>query len=132
MTVIPLSESRAPALQPRTHEILLEELELDADIGFHAFEVGTKQRLLATIRVRLDMAHWPKDDTREDSWNYDFLRQGVIQIVSSRRFNLQETLAQHIFDMVAERPGVVGLTVSLKKPDVYSDARSVGIVVSSD
>jgi dihydroneopterin aldolase len=132
MTVIPLSEGRHAALTPRTHEILLEDLVVDADIGFHDFEVGTPQRLFATVRVRLDLAHWPQTDTREASWNYDFIRTGIQQLVAARRFNLQETLAQEIFDMVAARPGVVGLTVWLRKPDAYPDAKAVGIVLSSD
>jgi dihydroneopterin aldolase len=132
MTVIPLSEGRQPALSPRRHEILLEDLAVDADIGFHDFEVGTPQRLLATVRVTLDLAHWPQTDTREASWNYDFIRTGIRELVESRRFNLQETLAQEIFDMVAARPGVTGLTVWLRKPDVYPDARAIGILLSSD
>jgi dihydroneopterin aldolase len=136
MTVIPAltprAEGRQPAISPRTHEIVLEELAVDADIGFHDFEVGTPQRLLATVRVKLDLAHWPESDTREASWNYDFIRTGIQALVGSRRFNLQETLAQEIFDMVAARPGVIGLTVWLKKPDVYPDAKAVGVLLSSD
>ncbi|WP_199553906.1 dihydroneopterin aldolase [Sandaracinobacteroides hominis] len=132
MTVIPLNEGRQPRLQPRTHEILLEDLTLDADIGFHDFEIGTPQRLLATVHVRLDMAHWPQSDTQEASWNYDVLRTHVKRLVEGRRFNLQETLAQEIFDMIAAEPGVIGLTVTLRKPDVYPDAKAVGVILSSD
>ena len=132
MTVIPLSDGRHPVLTPRTHEVILEDLELIADIGFHDFEVGVPQRLLATVRVRLDLAHWPEADTREASWNYDFIRTGIHALMDGRRFNLQETLAQEIFDMVAARPGITGLTITLRKPDVYPDARAVGVTLSSD
>jgi dihydroneopterin aldolase len=132
MTVIPLSEGRLQALSPRTHEIILEDLVVEADIGFHDFEVGSPQRLFATVRVRLDLAHWPESDTREASWNYDFIRSGIQALVLERRFNLQETLAQEIFDMVAARPGVIGLSVWLRKPDVYPDAKAVGVLLSSD
>jgi dihydroneopterin aldolase len=132
MTVIPFADGRSPLLCARTHEVILEDLQLEADIGFHDFEVGSPQRLLATVRVRLDLAHWPESDTREASWNYDFIRTGIQQLVAERRFNLQETLAEAIFAMIAEKPGVIGLTVALRKPDVYPDARSVGIRLSSD
>jgi dihydroneopterin aldolase len=131
MTVVPLSDHR-PALAPRTHKVFLEDLVLEADIGFHDFEVGTPQRLLATVEVGLDLAHWPQSDTREASWNYDFIRTGIQALVASRRFNLQETLAEQIFVMIAAKPGVVSLKVSLRKPDVYPDAKSVGVVISSD
>ena len=132
MTVIPLSDGRHPVLTPRTHEVILEDLELIADIGFHDFEVGVPQRLLATVRVRLDLAHWPEADTREASWNYDFIRTGIHALMDGRRFNLQETLAEEIFAMIASRPGVLALTVWLKKPDVYADARAVGVMLSSE
>ena len=132
MTVIPLSEGRQPALTPRTHKVILEDLQLDADIGFHDFEVGTPQRLLATVTVTLDLARWPTADTREASWNYDFIRTGIIELLKGRRFNLQETLAEEIFAMIAAKPGVVALTIWLKKPDVYPDARAVGVLLSSE
>jgi dihydroneopterin aldolase len=132
MTVIPLPEGRASAIVPSRHRIFLEDLAVDADIGFHDFEVGAPQRLLVNVDVGLDLAHWPDSDTREASWNYDFIREGIIKLVASRRFNLQETLAESIFAMIAARPGVISLRVSLRKPDVYPDARSVGVLLSSD
>ncbi len=137
MTVIPLSDiplpaERQPGLQPRTHRIFLEDLAVDADIGFHDFEVGTPQRLLVNVDVGLDLAHWPQSDTREASWNYDFIREGIIELVAARRFNLQETLAEAIFAMIAAKPGVISLRLSLRKPDVYPDAKAVGVLLSSD
>lgn len=119
------------ALTPRTHRILLKDLSVMADIGFHDFEIGTPQRLLITVDIMLDMAHWPATDSRAEAWDYDFVREGIHALVQARRFNLQETLVGDIFAMVASRPGVVALSVSSRKPDVYPDAASVGITLSS-
>ena len=38
-------------LRPRSAKILLDSLEVQADIGFHDFEVGSPQRLLVTVEV---------------------------------------------------------------------------------
>lgn len=119
------------ALKPRNHQILLEDLSVMADIGFHDFEVGTPQRLLITVAVTLDMAHWPATDCRDDAWNYDFIREGIHALVKGRRFNLQETLVAEIFAMVASHPGVTALKVQSRKPDVYPDSLSVGVILSS-
>jgi dihydroneopterin aldolase len=51
--------------------------------------------------------------------------------VEGRRFNLQETVAHAIYDLVAARAGVVGLRVSTRKPDVYPDCEAVGVELSS-
>jgi dihydroneopterin aldolase len=132
MTIVPLKDATAPGLVPRTHRILLEDLQVDADIGFHEFEIGIPQRLLITVEVTLDLAHWPETDSREAAWNYDFIREGIHAAVRGRRFNLQETLARQIFAMIAAAPGVRGLRIVTRKPDVYPDARAVGVVLSSD
>ncbi len=131
MTRLPLNKAQ-PQLAPRTHKVLLQELAVDADIGFHDFEIGTRQRLLVCVEVMLDLAHWPQADTREQAWNYDFIRTGIHALVRDRRFNLQETLAQEIFTMIVAVEGVIGLKVTTRKPDVYPDAKAVGIVISSD
>lgn len=131
MTIVPISEGRQAGVLPRIHKVVLEELSLDVDIGFHAFEIGAPQRLLVTIHATIDLAHWPQDDTPEASWDYDCIRTGILELVHGRRFNLQETLAQEIFAMLAARPGVAGLSVFLQKPDVYADAKSVGVLLSS-
>lgn len=132
MTVHNLLPERKGRVAPRTHKVLLEDLVLDADIGFHDFEIGTRQRLLVSVEVGLDLANWPETDTMEASWNYDFIRAGIQELVAGQRFNLQETLASQIFAMIAARGGVTSLKVHLRKPDVYPDAGSVGILLSSD
>lgn len=131
MTILPFS-STGPALTPRTHRITLQDLEVDADIGFHAFEIGNRQRLLLTVDVTLDLAQWPQDDSRDAAWDYDVIRTIIRETVNARRFNLQETLIGEIFRLIAERPGVLALTVSSRKPDVYPDARAVGVTLSSE
>ena len=43
-------------LQVRSSRILLDSLEVQADIGFHEFEVGPPQRLLVTVEIWLEDA----------------------------------------------------------------------------
>ena len=38
----------------RSQRIILEGLEVQADIGFHDFEIGSPQRLLVSIEVWLN------------------------------------------------------------------------------
>ncbi len=123
---------RASRLAPAAHHILLENLAIAVDIGFHTFEVGHPQRLLVSVDVGIDLDHWPASDSGEASWNYDKLRTGIISLCTARRFNLQETVAQEIWDMVVAMPGVISLKITLRKPDVYPDADAVGVVLASE
>jgi len=118
-------------LRVRSQRIILEGLEVQADIGFHDFEIGSPQRLLVNIEVWLNDLEPPADDHPSEAWNYDFLRTEVAELAAARRHNLQETLAHAIFDRVAAFHGVRALRIRLSKPDVYPDAEAVGVEVAS-
>lgn len=119
------------ALAPRTRKIILQDYALDVDIGFHEFEIGTPQRLLVTVEVWVDAASFPTDDGVARAWNYDVLHGDIARIAASRRFNLQETIAREIYDLVAARRGVVALRVATRKPDIYADCAGVGVDLAS-
>ncbi|MEA3046463.1 MAG: 7,8-dihydroneopterin aldolase/epimerase/oxygenase [Sphingomonadales bacterium] len=118
-------------LAPRTRKIVLEDYDLPVDIGFHDFEVGTPQRLLVTVEVRVDERSFAASDERASAWDYDFLRTEIGALASGRRFNLQETFVREIYDLVAARRGVTALRVSTRKPDIYPDCAGVGVELSS-
>lgn len=118
-------------LRIRSARILIEGLEVQADIGFHDFEIGAPQRLLISVEVWLDTPDLPADDDPQRAWNYDFLRTEIHEIASAGRYNLQETLAKSIFERVAAFRGIRALRLRLSKPDVYPDAEGVGVEIAS-
>ena len=118
-------------LKVRSARILLDSLEVQADIGFHEFEIGSPQRLLVTVEIWLDDVAAPSDDNPAGAWNYDFLRSQVVEVAAARRYNLQETLAHALFDRIAAIRGVSDLRIRTSKPDVYAEAAGVGIEIAS-
>jgi len=118
-------------LQPRSRKIVLEDYQLDVDIGFHEFEIGNPQRLMVTVEVWVDERSFAAGDESRDAWDYDFLRTEIGALLAGRRFNLQETVAREIYELVAVRRGVTALRVSTRKPDVYPDCGGVGVELAS-
>ena len=118
-------------LAVKSSKIMLDSLEVQTDIGFHDFEIGTPQRLLVTVEIWLDDLTTPADDSPQAAWDYDFLRNEVIRLAGARRYNLQETLVEAIYQRLAAMRGVRGLRISSAKPDIYGDARTVGVEVAS-
>jgi len=118
-------------LKVRSARILLDSLEVQADIGFHEFEIGSPQRLLVTVEIWLEDAAAPDDDEPASAWNYDFLRSQVQEIAAARRYNLQETLAHELFARIAAIRGVRDLRIRTSKPDVYAEAEGVGVEIAS-
>ena len=118
-------------LRPRSAKIFLEALEVQADIGFHDFEIGSPQRLLVSVEVWLDEVIAPEADDPATAWDYDHVRHQVVELAGAGRYNLQETLAHAVFDRIASFRGVKALRVRTSKPDVYADAHGVGVEIAS-
>ena len=132
LTRKPILDGLVPAvLAPKTRKIMLQDFDLMVDIGFHEFEIGTPQRLRVNIEVWLSEGAFPRCDTVDLAWDYDVLRTSVHAMVIGRRFNLQETVAHEIFELVAARKGVEAIRVSTRKPDIYPDCAAVGVEISS-
>jgi dihydroneopterin aldolase len=118
-------------LAPKSRKIVLDDFCVPADIGFHDFEVGAPQRLLVTVEVWVDEASFPSDDDPAAAWDYDFLRTEIAALIGGRRFNLQESVAREIYELVAARRGVTALRVATRKPDIYPDCAGVGVELAS-
>jgi dihydroneopterin aldolase len=118
-------------LAVKSSRILLDSLEVRADIGFHDFEIGAPQRLLITVEIWLADMTAPSDDDPEAAWDYDLLRNEVSRLATERRYNLQETLIHAIYERFAAMRGVKALRVASAKPDIYPDAISVGVEIAS-
>ena len=118
-------------ITPLSRRFMLNGIEVSCSIGIHDFERETPQRITVDVEVLLDINAEPSKDMIDEAVNYDDIHRHVIDIATSRHFDLQETLARTIFDRLAAMPGVCGLSVRTAKPDVYKDVGEAAYQLSS-
>ena len=99
-------------------------IDTSASIGIHGFEQATRQKLLVSVVLMLEPPGG-QDDEIAAVQDYDFVREGVLRLVSEGHFNLQETLCSAILDLCLAQPGVLGAVVQTDKPDVYPAVATV-------
>jgi len=118
-------------LHPRLSDcrrIFIEDLEVQASIGFHAFEKLARQRVKISVALFVPVSASESDrDDVQDTLDYDRLREGISQLAASRHFNLQETLIDEVLDFCLALGAVRAASVRTEKPDVYPDCKTVGI-----
>ncbi len=73
----------------------------------------------------------PASDDPARAFDYDYLRTEVQLLAAERRYNLQETFAHAIFQRFAALKGIKAMRVATAKPDIYPDARGVGVQIAS-
>ena len=108
------------------YKLFLDKLEVQARIGIHDFERIGPQRLAIAIEIEIAPEAIPVRDDIGDTLDYDWVREAVRTLVASRHFDLQETLARAIVEIIGQRREVRGLVVETAKPDVFPDVGTVG------
>ena len=106
-------------------------IEVTCSIGIHPFEREKPQRILIDLDVHLEPDNEPSSDEISEALDYDTVRRAVLDLSKSRHFDLQETLARQIFDLVSQMPTVIGVSVRTCKPDVYTDIREAAYTLSN-
>lgn len=112
-------------------QLYLERLELVILIGIHDFEQTRPQRVHVDVEMEVDPADMAFADDLSQGVDYDFVRDGIKQLVAERRYKTQEALCQDILELTLRNRKVRAATVRTRKPDVYADAAAVGCVVSA-
>jgi dihydroneopterin aldolase len=108
--------------------IRIAGIETAASIGVHGFEQAARQKLLVSVALLLDPPQLGGEkggDQIASVQDYDFVRDGVLKLVSGGHFNLQETLCSAILDLCLAQKGVLGAVVQTDKPDVYPGVAAV-------
>lgn len=106
-------------------------IEVICSIGIHPFEREKPQRILIDLDVHLEPNKEPNSDTISEALDYDTVRSAVLDLSKSKHFDLQETLARQIFDLVSRMPTVIAVSVRTCKPDVYPDIREAAYTLSN-
>lgn len=97
--------------------VRISGIEVSASIGIHGFEQAARQRLFVSVTLMLKPPSGA--DHIDGVQDYDFVREGVLTLVETRHYNLQEALCGEILALCLRQPGVQGAVVQTSKPDVY-------------
>ena len=103
------------------YTILLDGLTVEMGLGIHAAERAAAQRVTIDVAMTCRYPALPEDRIHAVV-DYDFLRQGVLALVASRHFELQEVLCEEIARLAFADPRVVHARVRSRKLDVYGDS----------
>ena len=114
-----------------TRRFHLEGLECACRIGAYDHERLGPQTVVIDVEIMLSGDTEPQSDRLAATLNYDLIRSSILEIATSRHFDLQETLAREIFDSLAGLAGVTGVRVRTAKPDAYEDCRQIAYELSS-
>ncbi len=109
--------------------IFINELQIETVIGIFDWERQIKQTVVLDLELATDIRKAAASDHIDDTIDYKTLTKTVITFVEASEFQLVETLAERVCELVRNDFNVSWVRLKLNKPGALRGARDVGILI---
>lgn len=109
--------------------IYLNDLRIETIIGIYGWERKTKQTVVLDIKMGTDIRKVSASDVVDDTINYKSVAERLFEFVGGSEFELVETLAEQISDILLNEFKVPWLRLKLNKQGALKGVRDVGVII---
>lgn len=109
--------------------VFLRDLRIDTVIGIYAWERRIRQTVSLDLEMGADIRKAAASDAITDTLNYKAVAKRVISFVQASQFQLVETLAERIAELILAEFQVPWLRLRLNKTGAVRGARDVGVII---
>lgn len=110
-------------------KIFLHGLSVETVIGIWEWERKIRQTVVIDLDMAADIRRAAATDSVEDTLNYKLVAKRVQQFVGESDFQLVETMAERIGEIVTNEFNVSWVRVKVNKPGAIRGARDVGVLI---
>ena len=115
--------------QQSTDSISLRELKVETVIGVWDWERKIRQTVCIDLEMGADIRRAAKTDSIDDTLNYKAVSKRVQQFVADSEFQLVETMAEKIAEVVLREFELPWIQVRVSKPGAIRGAKDVGVQI---
>ena len=109
--------------------VYIKGLKTDAVIGVYDWERGIRQTLVLDLELASDNRAAAATDGITQAVDYDAISKRVLAYVQASEFQLVETLAERVAEIVLTEFTISWLRLKLHKPGALRGSRDVGVMI---
>ena len=109
--------------------VFIRELRVKTVIGIYDWERKIKQDVVFDLEMAADIAKAAKSDSIEDTLDYKSISKRIVEYVEASEYQLVETLAEKVAEIILQEFNVPWLRLQLNKEGAVSVARDVGVTI---
>jgi dihydroneopterin aldolase len=110
-------------------KIFLRGLEVDAVIGIWDWERQIKQTVRLDLEMAADVRRAAAADSIDAASDYKAIAKRLIAFVEESRYQLVETLAEALAELLVKEFAISWVRLSVAKPGAIEGSKEVGIVI---
>ena len=109
--------------------IFIKGLKVDTVIGIYDWERKIRQEIVLDIEMSADISTAANTDHIDQALNYKDICKRLRSFVSDSEFQLVETLAESICQIIIKEFGVQWVKLKLNKGEAITGAKGVGVII---
>lgn len=110
-------------------KIYIEDLRVKATIGIFDWEKKIKQEVSISYEIPHDNRKAAAEDIIEATTDYKTITKAIIALVEGNKFELVETFAEKIAEMVIKDFKVEEIRLRVSKPGALRFSKDVGVII---
>jgi len=110
-------------------KIFLSEIKIETTVGIWEWEKRIKQTVIIDIEMSADIKKAAATDDINDTLNYKAVAKSVRKLVEESQFQLVETMAEKISELILTEHDVDWIKVKVNKPGAIRGSKGVGIII---
>jgi len=108
----------------KSYTLQMDDLEIEMYLGLHDFEKREMQRVIVSATIETTIETY----SNRGFFDYDEIAD-FIRSFNGTSIETQEELLERIHDFIMSSPCADHAVVHTRKPDIYDDAKAIGIVL---
>ena len=112
--------------------VYIRELQVETIIGIFDWEREIKQTVSIDIEMATDIRKAAATDSIEYALNYKEVGKRIISFVESSEFQLVETMAEQIAEIILNEFPTPWIRLRVSKPGALRGSKDVGLVIERE
>lgn len=109
--------------------VFIRELRADTVIGVYDWERRIRQTVVLDLELASNNRRAAASDQIDDAMDYAAISARVLSFIEASEFQLIETMAERVAEVIIEEFAVPWLRLRLSKPGAVAQARDVGVLI---
>jgi len=110
--------------------VFIRGLRADCVIGIYDFEREILQDVVLDIEMEANLLSASATDDIEQAIDYKAVSDRIIAFIKKSEFQLIETLAERICEIILDEFDVDSVKLTLDKGKILDDVQSVGVIIN--
>lgn len=114
-----------------TMKIKIKDFKLKTNLGIYDWEKNFEREIIINLEIEINDSKSVISDNIADTVDYELIYNQIKQLISSKKYNLIEKMAQEILDLIMLDRRIHKCKIEIDKMNIFDEVRSCAVSLES-